>query len=39
MINDPGKHSVKGGDWAVSLRARECVRQAVNAPVVIAATK
>jgi hypothetical protein len=30
MINDPGKHSVKGEDTAVSLRASECAFQAVN---------
>src|ERR1039458_6030574 len=30
MINDPGKHSVKVGKRAVSLRARECALQGVN---------
>src|SRR5664279_1445514 len=30
MINDPGKHSVKVGKRAVSLRARECALWGVN---------
>ena len=30
MINDPGKHSVKGVDWAVSLRVSEWGLLGVN---------
>ncbi len=35
MINDPGKHSVKAADRAVSLRAGEEAPMGVNVPTVI----